>query len=173
MMMSMVGCAVIDGRVVLDLLPISQNDLQAGTIPDDRTVIVATLSTAASHGTQDERATVVDAFRRCYAYTLRSLSFPSHPGLHLPHGPHVDLEQDTQKSVMAILNTGLPLPKSPSVQMGDVGRVVGSGTADLVNDHDKEREERGWWALRFQQVLREVQRQDPVMSLEAFELRCG
>ena len=92
-----------------------------------------------------------------------SLSFPSHSGQYLPHGPHLDLEQDTQRGVMAILNSGLPLPKSPSIQLADPGRA---GTADPSNDHDKEREERGWWALRFQQVLREVQRQDPMLSTQ-------
>lgn len=78
----------------------------------------------------------------------------------------MDFEQDTQQSVMAILNTGLPLPKSPSIQAMDSARV---GTADISTDMDKEREERGWWALRFQQVLREMQRQDPVLSLQTFD----
>ncbi len=64
---------------------------------------------------------------------------------------------------MEILNTGLPLPKSPSVQISDMGRT---NLIRTISEVDKEREERGWWALRFQQVLREMQRQDPMLSLE-------
>jgi hypothetical protein len=148
-------------RLSLDLLPLKQPDLQSGKIPEDRSVVKVGLSTP-SRLAQNDHDTMLDAFRRCYAYTLRSLSFPSHSAQYLPHGPHVDLEQDTQTSVIAILNTGLPLPKSPSIQIHDSGRA---GTADPSTDHDKEREERGWWALRFQQVLKEMQRQDPVVSL--------
>ncbi|KAI0085248.1 hypothetical protein BDY19DRAFT_454878 [Irpex rosettiformis] len=152
------------GRVDLELLPLKQIDLQSGTMSDERSIITARLSPS-PRAAKNEGDTMLDAFRRCYAHTLRSLSFPSHSGQYLPHGPHLDLEQDTQKGVMAILNAGLPLPKSPSVQLADPGRA---GTADPSNDHDREREERGWWALRFQQVLREVQRQDPMLSLQAF-----
>ena len=109
------------------------------------------------------RSEAKKAFVRCHAYTLRSLSFPSHTGAYLPHGPHVDLEGDTQKSVVAILNTGLPLPKSPSVQGEQMDRLR---TMGRISDTDQEREERGWWALRFQQVLREMQRQDAMVALE-------
>lgn len=162
------GCctdhALLVGHVELDLLPLKQTDLQSGMIPDDRNIITVRLSPS-SRSVKEETGSMQDALRRCYAHTLRSLSFPSHSGQYLPHGPHVDIEQDTQKSVMSILNSGLPLPKSPSIQLADPGRA---GTADPLNDHDKEREERGWWALRFQQVLREVQRQDPMMSLQGF-----
>lgn len=149
----------------LKLLPLTQNELQTGMIPDDRGIVVANFPFP-SRMTHVERSAALTAFRRCHAYTLRSISFPSHSGKYLPLGPNVDFEQDTQKSVMAILNTGLPLPKSPSIQMVDTGRA---GSADPANDLDKEREERGWWALRFQQVLREMQRQDPVMALQGFE----
>lgn len=67
---------------------------------------------------------------------------------------------------MDILNTGLPLPKSPSVQLKDNDRL---GARDGPSDADREREERGWWTLRFQQVLREMQRQDPMLSLSMFD----
>ncbi|KAI0337858.1 hypothetical protein BDW22DRAFT_1363638 [Trametopsis cervina] len=155
-----------DDHFKLELLPLNQHDLQSGMIPHERSVIVVDLSPP-TRLTDSERATATNAFRRCHAYTLRSLSFPSHSGQYLPHGAHLDLEQDTQRSVMAILSTGLPLPKSPSIQMADTGRA---GTADPSTDHDREREERGWWALRFQQVLREMQRQDPMASLQALEI---
>lgn len=134
----------------------------------------------------EDRANALNALRRCHAYTLCSLAFPSHAGTYLPHGPQVDLEADTQRSVMDILHTGLPLPKSPSLQMRDNLRLdankgLGGGKStggvegkdaregrDAAGDVDREREERGWWTLRFQQVLREVQRRDPMLSLAVF-----
>ncbi|EKM51245.1 uncharacterized protein PHACADRAFT_263285 [Phanerochaete carnosa HHB-10118-sp] len=73
---------------------------------------------------------------------------------------------------MDILHTGLPLPKSPSLQMRDNQRLgidVNESTGGKGgNDADREREERGWWTLRFQQVLREVQRRDPMLLLSMF-----
>lgn len=99
------------------------------------------------------------AFEQCHHSTLRSLSFPSHSGAYLAHGPGVDLEVDTKQSVMSILASGLPLPKSPSLQMDEVKQGILGDATQL------EREERGWWALRFQQVFRELQRQElPVLN---------
>ena len=73
---------------------------------------------------------------------------------------------------MDILNTGLPLPKSPSLQLRDNQRLridVSKNTEGRDgSDADREREERGWWTLRFQQVLREMQRRDPMLSLSMF-----
>ena len=78
----------------------------------------------------------------------------SHSGRHLEHGPEVDLEVDTHQSVLSIMASGLPLPKSPSVQLEEVAH------GESGNPRQQEREERGWWSLRFQQVLREMQRRD-------------
>lgn len=58
-----------------------------------------------------------------------------------------------ENTIQKILASGLPMPKSPSVQLssGERGNVV-----------SREREERGWWSVRFRQVLREVQcEEDP------------
>ena len=144
----------------LDLLALTSSDLQTGVIPEGSSICTVHVSVSRhSAAIQD----VLSALRRCHAYTLRSLSFPSHTGQYLPHGPHVDLELDTQHSVMAILNTGLPLPKSTSVQFNDLDRLR---SVSRANETDQEREERGWWTLRFQQVLREFQRQDPMLALD-------
>ncbi|KZV98920.1 hypothetical protein EXIGLDRAFT_276172 [Exidia glandulosa HHB12029] len=96
----------------------------------------------------------MQAFHKCFMFTLRSLAFPCHSGMDLAHGPTADYEMDTKMSVMSILSSGLPLPKSPSqlLDQHDRGRPP-----DAV---EEEREERGWWAVRFRQVLREMQRQD-------------
>ncbi|GJE93612.1 RhoGEF domain-containing protein [Phanerochaete sordida] len=155
--------------VALSLLPLGQSDLQAGSIPEGSIAITATLSLPAN---PEERDVALQALRRCHAYTLCSLSFPSHAGTYLPHGPDVDLKEDTRQGVEAILLSGLPLPKSPSLQLRDNQRLrieVSKNTEGRDgSDADREREERGWWTLRFQQVLREMQRRDPVLSLSMF-----
>lgn len=156
-------------RVTLSLLPLSQDDLQNGVIPDTNSTTSIQLDLSSRPGEplqEEERGSICAAFQQCHAYTLRSLSFPSHSGQYLPHGPQLDVELDTQKSVMTILNTGLPLPKSPSIQLTDTKRV---GTREVTTEMDREREERGWWTLRFQQVLREMQRQDPLLAIQALD----
>jgi hypothetical protein len=65
-----------------------------------------------------------------------------------------ELEMDARCSLGSILASGLPLPKSPSFQKEEEAKGV---VADAVQ---MEREERGWWSLRFQQVLHEIQRMD-------------
>lgn len=92
------------------------------------------------------------AFNRCYMYTLRSLAFPASYGMrtgheHLGHYP--------PSSIMSVLSSGQPLPKSPSVQLQDLD-------PDPV---EQEREERGWWAARFQHVLREISSRDELESM--------
>lgn len=150
--------------IAISLLALSPTDFQLGVIPEGSAV--STVRISLPQGNPESRADLLSALKQCYAYTLRSLSFPSHTGSYMPHGPQVDLEHDTQQSVMTILQSGLPLPKSPSVQITDLERLKSVGK---VSETDQEREERGWWTLRFQQVLREVQRQDPMLALEVME----
>jgi hypothetical protein len=149
-------------EIVLDLLPIEPSELDTGVIPDNSPVTtihlaVQSFGSSNKHPELDNDGVLqewLSAFQQCFQFTLRSLSFPSPSGRYLVHGPNVDLEADTRESVMAILNSGLPIPKSPSIQMED---------AQLGYPEDtrrQEREERGWWSLRFQQVLREMQRQE-------------
>ncbi|OBZ73147.1 hypothetical protein A0H81_06916 [Grifola frondosa] len=147
-----------DHGVTLDLLPVGIDELDTGVIPEDAPVIQLSLSFPVA-AEEDVRQRWLDALNKCRYYTLRSLSFPSHSGSYLAHGPNVDLELDTRQSVMAILSSGLPLPKSPSIQIAEVSMGQASDTTQ------QEREERGWWSLRFQQVLREMQRQDVPLSL--------
>lgn len=136
-----------------------RDEIETGVIPEQTSVVSVFLTCDmpdTKPSTDNSLALVkwVEAFSRCHQFTLRSLSFPSHSGAYLAHGTNVDLELDTRQSVMSILASGLPLPKSPSVQIEEIslGQV-----ADVLQ---QEREERGWWSLRFQQVLREMQRQD-------------
>jgi hypothetical protein len=100
----------------------------------------------------EAKAKWLDAFERCFRFTLRSLSFPSYTANLFTNGGNTDLDSDTKHSVMSILASGLPLPMSPSQQLDEAQK---GRPTDLVQE---EREERGWWSLRFQQVLKEMQR---------------
>jgi hypothetical protein len=127
------------------------------TIPDQK------LSTTegALEAVSEAKVQWLDAFERCFRFTLRSLSFPSYSGNYITSGAGRDLDSDTKGSVMSILASGLPLPMSPSQQLGEAQR---GRPTDLVQE---EREERGWWSLRFQQVLKEVQRSSRSPVLDA------
>jgi serine/arginine repetitive matrix protein 2 len=132
---------------------ISANDLESGSISPAAAVAALDLRLPANIA-DTARCAWRRALARCARHTLRSLSFPSHSGRYLAHGPGVDLEADTKRSVVAILAAGLPLPKSPSIHIEEAAHGPAPDDARL------EREERGWWSLRFQQVMREMQRQD-------------
>jgi len=109
----------------------------------------------------DAKLRWIEAFHKCFLFTLRSLSFPCHGDGDddLAHGPTADFEMDTKTSVMSILSVGLPMPKSPSQLIGEHQR------GRPVDPTEEEREERGWWAVRFRQVLREIQRQEILLLL--------
>ncbi|KAI5121536.1 hypothetical protein M0805_002596 [Coniferiporia weirii] len=150
-----------DHLTTLHVLPMDTEQLESG-VPSDASAmslfvhIPKNMSAGQKH--QDARKRWWDAFEQCYLFTLRSLSFPAHSGRYLTHGPGFNAEQEvnTRQTVMSILASGLPLPRSPSVQIKEF---------DEEDAAVKEREERGWWALRFQQILCEMQR-DPTLSLQ-------
>ncbi|KAI0065141.1 hypothetical protein BV25DRAFT_140206 [Artomyces pyxidatus] len=154
-------------KIVLDLLPMDISDLDSGIIPESAPVtsIAISIPQVSSSGERLQAAAMADirrmwvsAFQQCSQHTLRALSFPTQSGKYLARGPNVDWEEDSRQSVMAILASGLPLPKSPSLQLQEV--VRGRGGDDI----QQEREERGWWSLRFQQVLRELQRASDISA---------
>lgn len=109
----------------------------------------------------EAKAKWLDAFDRCFRFTLRSLSFPSYTSNPFANAGNTDLDSDTKNSVMSILASGLPLPMSPSQQLDEAQK---GRPTDLVLE---EREERGWWSLRFQQVLKEMQRSSRSPVLDA------
>jgi len=167
----------LDGqRIVLDLLPMDTDDLDTGSIPDSAPVTPITLSvpSTSSSGAAIDPARLVhirekwiSALQQCSQHTLRSLSFPPQMGRFLEHGPLVETEFDARQSVMAILASGLPLPKSPSTQLEEA--LLGQAS-DTVQ---QEREERGWWSLRFHQVLRETRRGEFANSSQPRDLAIG
>jgi len=113
------------------------------------------MAVAPLHVLDEARNKWLDAFQRCFQHTLRALSFPSSNGRHLTDGSHLDFDLNARKSVMSILSSGLPLPKSPSQQIID--EIEEGRNGDPV---EQEREERGWWSMLFHQVMREMERND-------------
>jgi len=146
-----------DGSVFLLCLAIPSDD---NSMDDD------SLAPPASENAEAKTRSWISAFRRCQTFTLSSLSIPSKN-----HDPQLDTALETQQTVLGLLASGLPLPKSPSVQMADMrvhsGTGPGEAQAHAGGAGDGEREERGWWSLRFQQVFRELQRQDLALALAA------
>ncbi|KAH9163097.1 hypothetical protein EDB89DRAFT_588664 [Lactarius sanguifluus] len=143
-------------QIILDLLPVDPENVATGGIPDSGQVIILTLSipSTSSAGVRLDtpslsrlRQNWISAFQECAEHTLRALSFPTQSGKLVAPTPGVAWDNDAQTSVSAILASGLPLPKSPSTQLAEKG----------TDPAQQEREARGWWALRFQQVLREMQ----------------
>ena len=146
-------------QIVLDLLPVDLENIATGRIPDSGQVISLSLSVppVSSSGVQLDMAGLsrlrhnwVSAFQECAEYTLRALSFPTESGKLAAPTPGLAWEtgNNPQTSLPAIVTGGLPLPKSPSTQVAEQG----------ADPAEQEREARGWWGLRFQQVLREMQR---------------
>ncbi|KAF8966078.1 hypothetical protein BDZ97DRAFT_1993886 [Flammula alnicola] len=97
------------------------------------------------------------AFRQCTKTTLRKLTF-----LGVGHQDDLfnnsDQTLDTRLAVSSLVGSGLPIPRSPSGTFPD---MRGGGDNAFWGD---EREERGWWSLRYQQIFREFQRQDSLLS---------
>jgi hypothetical protein len=147
-------------QIVLDLLPVDLENITTGRIPDSGQVIALSLSVppVSSSGAQLDMAGLsrlrhnwVSALQECAEYTLRALSFPTESGKLAAPTPSLAWETGNNSqtsSVSANVTSGLPLPKSPSAQMAEQG----------VEPAEQEREARGWWGLRFQHVLREMQR---------------
>jgi hypothetical protein len=92
------------------------------------------------------------ALRQCSQSTLRKLIFPGH------QDTCSDQLVDAHLAISSLIGSGLPMPRSPS---GHLPQNGGTEEGRFLGD---EREERGWWSLRYQQVFREFQRQDSFLS---------
>ncbi|KAG5643846.1 hypothetical protein DXG03_009577 [Asterophora parasitica] len=151
----------------LEVLPLDAQKLNQPTSMGDGSVYLLRLvvpkgtsgdteSYACGSVPDDHVRSWLTALRRCHKHTTCSLAIPSNSK---QYDPQLDIAFDKHQAVYALLASGLPLPKSPSVQMADVLSMHrgGGGEEDAIT---LERQERGWWSLRFQQVFREIQRQD-------------
>lgn len=102
------------------------------------------MSLAPSTVLDEARKRWSSVFSRCYVYTMRSLAFPASYDTRLvKKGSH---GFETPLSILSVLSSDRPLPKSPSAQLlnRDMEPV------------EQERQEREWWGNRFQQVLEEL-----------------
>lgn len=162
------GFLVDPNSIVVEVLPVDVNKLNHNTSVDDGSITVLRLAIPSQDTPsfpdnaqpldQDEtRQSWISAFQRCFRFTLCSISIPSRN-----HDTHLDLAFDTHQTVFSLLASGLPLPKSPSVQFAN---LQNSKTDDPTM---QEREERGWWSVRFRQVFRELQRQDVALATAGF-----
>lgn len=151
--------------IALDILPMDATRSDAG--PNVLQVIYLRMPRRPEHpskalSNQDDdgtRQAWLSAFRKSLRWTLRSISDPtdSQSCTDFSHLEHLKVTQLTTDLMVA---SGLPLPKSPSLQIQD---TYDSGRQQDVKT--QEREERGWWSLRFQQVLMEFQRQEALFPL--------
>ncbi|GAA5924999.1 hypothetical protein JCM10213_000500 [Rhodosporidiobolus nylandii] len=103
-----------------------------------------------------ERLRWLQAFERSYLFALRSLSFPS--AAHA-HSASSDLLSDPRSSY---ISAGI-IPKSPSEQALELGRVASAG-GEEVDPAQAEREERGWWAVRLKKVRKELEGSLPPLA---------
>lgn len=97
------------------------------------------------------------AFRKCCKTTLRKLTFLG-GDYSDDFFTSSDRTLDTHVAVSSLVASGLPIPRSPS---GTYPDMRGGADSTFVGD---EREERGWWSLRYQQLFREFQRQDSLLD---------
>ncbi|KAI0919696.1 hypothetical protein AcV5_001689 [Taiwanofungus camphoratus] len=144
-----------DHLVILDLLPLRIDQFQTEIVLETASIEV-TLILPPESALETSALPWLTAFRRCQEHTIRSLSLTASSVDRRPH--YSDTELDTRHTLTSILACGLPLPKSPSMQLQE------SPHCEPEDQTLQEREERGWWTLRFQQVLHEMQRQDTILS---------
>lgn len=165
-----------DEQLSLDCIPLNLDNIDSESFPDPAALYTVVLSVpdpnlrhspSAPSGTSKLARTREDwltTFQKSIEHTLRSLSFPT-------TASSSDLDLDTRQSIMNIISAGLPFPKSPSIQVDEVLMGV------VKDDTMMEREERGWWEVRFQQVLRETWRDssagnrfasEPPLTLSSF-----
>jgi hypothetical protein len=98
----------------------------------------------------------LNSLRQCCKYILRKLTFITYPNQEGSSFVGSDPLLDTHLVVSSLTASGLPIPRSPS---GNLPETCSAG-GDRAPGSSDEREERGWWSLRYQQVFREFQRQD-------------
>lgn len=106
---------------------------------------------------EDSKEAWLSALRTSSMVTKRAISTPGASCWSTDFFSGLDSEDDVRNAMDSLLYAGLPMPKSPSVQIHENRTNV---VAEKKEDCKRlEREERGWWSMRFKQVLREFQRQ--------------
>ncbi|KZT01281.1 uncharacterized protein LAESUDRAFT_815982 [Laetiporus sulphureus 93-53] len=142
-------------NVILDLLPLNSDQAGTGSVPQAVPVVELTVSIPTVHEDPESFQYWLAALHQSQEHTTHALSFAGFSYASSSGGSsgldiNSDLHQDTFQAMKSIVSCGMPLPKSPSMQFQEKRDEVGQ---------EREREERAWWSLRFQQVIRDVQRQ--------------
>lgn len=108
--------------------------------------------------TNDRFQPWLNSIRQCSRATLNKLTFVGCPYAEGSSTSFLgsDRQLDTYLIVSSLAASGLPIPRSPSGNIPETCHPANDGTS-FSSD---EREERGWWSVRYQQVFREFQRQD-------------
>lgn len=149
----------------LHLYPVEQNAINTGIAPDSSSFYVAMQVPSSRRSRADPSNTDVPhesetlelwwrAFQRCCSSSIRSLTIPLHSGTYLSDTSSEENNTTNQQTVMSLVASGLPIPKSPSLQLAEP-----QTTRSLA-----EREERGWWSLRFHEVLRDLQSREALLT---------
>lgn len=136
--------------VLLDLIPLNE-ELKMSSMRLT-TVHTRLLLQSETQGQGDKRLSAQrqieqwrSAFHQSSQSTLRSLSYPT-----VSDKMNYTKCQDPNHLMAPLLDAGLPVPKSPSIQVLDVKN------GQQGDSMQQEREERGWWSVRFQQILQEM-----------------
>ncbi|KAF9267171.1 hypothetical protein L218DRAFT_1074471 [Marasmius fiardii PR-910] len=128
--------------VIIDILPIANTDESGARVRTLHLDFPQYLQGYAS----PIKGNWISSLRQSSKFTVIAMSDPGKGERYL-----TTLNDTLDKDSLRILDTftasGLPVPKSPSMQLDGV-------ESELIK---LEREERGWWSMRFQQVLKEVQ----------------
>jgi hypothetical protein len=134
---------LVASTIVLDVVPmINPNELQLnGSIRTIRLGIQDTEEAPAA----DHLQTWSSALSRCQRTTL-NLMIMTTVGISVSSllGSHSD------DKLTSIIRSGMPFPKSPSMQV-EGQRVYGDR-----DGRELEREARGWWSLQFEKVMKEM-----------------
>ncbi|KAF6742865.1 hypothetical protein DFP72DRAFT_935979 [Ephemerocybe angulata] len=139
----------------LALIPITCDSVKSDSLPRSASiadVVLALPDNLPEHQNQGDDTvqrtldTWSTAFQRCSEDTMQLLSCPA-PRKAVPS----ERSKETWLAVSSLVSSGLPMPKSPSGQFPDLEYSRSGQEAREV-----EREERGWWSLRYQQVLGEM-----------------
>ena len=149
-------------EIHLQLISVNAQSLKNDTVPQFATITHVVLQLPSepelTGGHQasppDNIAPWMSAFVKCAQDTLQLLSCPG-PRKAIP----TERSKDTLMAVSSLVSSGLPIPKSPS---GHLPEILAPHLPDeyrMKGDNEVrelEREERGWWQIRYRQVLGEI-----------------
>ena len=103
---------------------------------------------------RERRETWLASFEKCCRATTLSLEYPLRFNLHQGLAGFGGMENFDADKYQRAMGTGVPPPKSPSMQVQAHTRRQRRRS----NFTQSEREERDWWSFRFKEVYLKMQR---------------